>query len=616
MMRQEPVITVGRRGDGRQVRLWTYLQPDAEEAAAREANALIKALRLARVDGVPFRERFTYKGDSLWWFAELYLHKEREVLGLFRTIRAARTLLEQETPGAVRLVAGDDAARIALPQLARMHGVRYEGPPPAGPTRAGLLAMDARSTALMLGSLASPHRPFRMPASRPVTVAAFVHQAFWRGGAADGSAESYIGPVLQALERRLPAGELHYVGVGPRTNFRARRWWRPGPAAPERVRSIEALVPRELLAGSSGVWAARHAMRRSLQASADIREAAVIAGCDCWPVVAGGLAGIALLQFPWSARAMDEAAAAFEALQPLAALTYAEAGGWGRALALEARRRSIPLAGLQHGFIYRHWLNYLHEADEMRPARAGSADSGFPLPTTTLVFDEYAAQHLREAGRFPPEAVLVTGSPRLDQLARAVGELDATGLEAARAEAGTGERPLLLLATKYAEAPAAVGALIEAMRTLPGVQLAIKTHPAETPAAYAAAAAGLPNVRVLPAGAPLAPLLRAARAVVTVHSTVALDAIALGVPALAIGLPSNLSPFVEAGVLAGARTGDEVARALRSLLYDEEFRGQLSSRAAALVDQWRMRPDGGAAERSASAVLQLAAGGPAPEIQE
>lgn len=615
-MRQEPVLALGRRGDERQVRLWSYLQPEAEEAAAREANGWIKALRLARVDGLPFRERFTYKGDSLWWFAELYLHKEREILALFRTIRAATTLLEQEGPSAVRLVAGDEAARVLLPQLARSRGVRYEGPRPAGFPRAGLLAMDARSTALVLGSLVSPHRPFRMPVAHPVTVAAFVHQAFWRGGAPDGSAESYIGPVLQALERRLPPGELHYVGVGPRTNFRARRWWRPGPAVPERVRSIESLVPRELLAGSSGIWAARHAMRRSLEASPDLRAAAAIAGCDCWPVVQRALAGVALLQFPWSARAMDEAAAAFEALQPAAALTYAEAGGWGRALALEARRRSIPLAGLQHGFIYRHWLNYLHEPDEVRPARTGSADSGFPLPAATLVFDEYAARHLREAGRFPPDAVLVTGSPRLDQLARAVGELDASGLEAARAAAGAGERPLLLLATKYAEAPSAIGALIETMRTLPGVQLAVKTHPAETPAAYEAAAAGLPNVRVLPASAPLAPLLGAARAVVTVHSTVALDAIALGVPALAIGLPNNLSPFVDAGALAGARTAAEIGGTLRSLLYDGEFREQLCSRAAVLVDQWRMRPDGGAAERSASAVLRLAAGAPPRQIQE
>ena len=70
---------------------------------------------------------------------------------------------------------------------------------------------------------------------------------------------------------------------------------------------------------------------------------------------------------------MDEAGAALDALRPRVALTYAEAGGWGRALMLECRRRGIPSVGLQHGFIYRHWLNYLHEPDEMAPDPRASA---------------------------------------------------------------------------------------------------------------------------------------------------------------------------------------------------------------------------------------------------
>ena len=75
---------------------------------------------------------------------------------------------------------------------------------------------------------------------------------------------------------------------------------------------------------------------------------------------------------------MDEAAAALDALAPRVAITYAEAGGWGRAIMLESRRRGIPSAGLQHGFIYRHWLNYLHEPDEMTRDPAQAADGGFP----------------------------------------------------------------------------------------------------------------------------------------------------------------------------------------------------------------------------------------------
>ena len=97
---------------------------------------------------------------------------------------------------------------------------------------------------------------------------------------------------------------------------------------------------------------------------------------DLWPLVEPELEGIATLQFPWSVRAMDEAGAALDALKPDAIVTYAEAGGWGRALMLEARRRGIPSVALQHGFIYRHWLNYRHEPDEARPSAANAA-AGF-----------------------------------------------------------------------------------------------------------------------------------------------------------------------------------------------------------------------------------------------
>src|SRR5258708_39350287 len=96
---------------------------------------------------------------------------------------------------------------------------------------------------------------------------------------------------------------------------------------------------------------------------------------------------MALLQFPWSARSMDEAAAALAAIEPDVALTYAEAGGWGRALALQYRRRRTPLAGLQHGLIYRHWLNYRHEPHETIPDPPNPADRGLPLPAATLLFD-------------------------------------------------------------------------------------------------------------------------------------------------------------------------------------------------------------------------------------
>jgi hypothetical protein len=466
--------------------------------------------------------------------------------------------------------------------------------------RSRLLRLDARGRWLHTSALGSRlrSRPAVTLPSKPA-VAAFIHRAFWREESGDGSAEAYIGPVLQALERRLPSGEVAYVSLGPSENFSARRWWHAlrSEGEPSSTFPVEMFSSLQDLRESRAIWGARHAHRRALWSSDAIREHAVIEGVDCWPIVREELAGIASLQWPWSVRAMDEAAAALETLQPRCILTYAEAGGWGRALMLESRRRGIPSAGLQHGFIYRHWLNYRHEADEMAADPGNAGDLGFPRPDVTVLFDEYAAEHLTSRGSFPPHSLAVAGSPRLDALVRAA--------KSAEASEASAKGIMLLVVAKFREARRPLAEFLDAAARFPDVQIAIKTHPAETPDVYDEVTSGKSNVVVLPASAPLAPLLRASRAIVTVNSTVALDAAVLGVPALVIGLPNNLSPFVDAGAMAGASSTGEMEGALRQILYDEKFRQQLERARGLLLARFRILSDGGAAERSAEAVLKL-----------
>jgi Capsule polysaccharide biosynthesis protein len=594
----------------RPIILEDYLDPASEETATVECHAWIKGLRRVVVDGVPLRRRFTFREDSLWWFAELYLHKERVVLDVFRTLIALERLIAAERPVQLRVAEGGRLVRVLTRSAAAVHGIRYVGPDAARGSTLRLRTMDIRAQWLHVSAFASRRRgQAETIGKRAPAVAAFVHRAFWRSGVTDGSAEVYIGPILEALERRLGADAMRYVSVGPSRNFRARRWWHlfSRRAPPDAAPPIEAFASVEHLGPSRAVWRQRHAFRRALWSSSDLRQLAIIRGCDCWPIVREQLAGVALLQWPWSARAMDEAAAALDALRPQVVITYAEAGGWGRALMLEARRRGIPSAGLQHGFIYRHWLNYLHEPDEMRPDESHPADRGFPRPSRTLLFDQYAAQHLVDAGRFPTDSIEVTGSPRLDGLIADLERLSAADIERARSATRAGAADaLVLVATKQKEARGILPALVNAAKEVPKVRLVIKTHPAETPDVYADVAANQPHVSVLPATAPLAPLLRASRAVVTVNSTVALDATVAGIPALVVGLPNNLTPFVDAGVMAGASSAG-LSEALNRILYDEEFRYVLARAGRDFLSRVGMSSDGRATERTVDAVLRLVA---------
>ena len=204
----------------------------------------------------------------------------------------------------------------------------------------------------------------------------------------------------------------------------------------------------------------------------------------------------------------------------------------------------------------------------------------------------------------------MAGSPRLDALAAGAAALTADEIDRARSLAGAPPgAALVLVTTKFSEARGVLGALVEAVGVAagraPGDQDASCRDSGNVCARSPPAGR---DVRVLDAATPLAPLLRASAALVTVNSTVALDAAVLDVPALVIGLPNNLSPFVDAGVMAGAGGADAaaIARALRQILYDEEFRQSLSRARGAFLTRYRIDASGQAAERAADVIRRLA----------
>ena len=377
------------------------IAPEDAERAEADANHWIKSLRHARVDGATFRDRFTHRGDSLWWFAEIYLHKRRII------VRALRALYALRQGGLGRRVrrhgtsaAWTTSSRTSPRRWHARHGISCEGIS-RGAARADRLTQAAKAFFHTSTAMADRLRVRSAPPATRGGVAAFVHSAFARGGAGE---EAYIGPVLRAIELRVGAAHLSLVGLGPRTSFSVRGWrdrlreFADPDFRDLAVTPVDAYSGWRELAPSRSVWRSRRQVAKALTSSHDLREAAAIDGCDLWPLVSAELEGIAELQFPWSARAMDEAGAALDHLSPDAVVTYAEAGGWGRALVLESRRRRIPVAATQHGLIYRHWLNYLHEPDEILPSDANPADSGFPSPDRTLLFDDVRARAPRARG--------------------------------------------------------------------------------------------------------------------------------------------------------------------------------------------------------------------------
>jgi hypothetical protein len=108
------------------VRLADYLDALAEECAAGSEIEWIKKLRQLDVTGQPLRRRFTLRGDSLWWFAELYLHKQQVVLNAHRTIAALDALVARERPKEMAVVRVADALGVVVADHVALDAIARE----------------------------------------------------------------------------------------------------------------------------------------------------------------------------------------------------------------------------------------------------------------------------------------------------------------------------------------------------------------------------------------------------------------------------------------------------------------------------------------------------------
>jgi len=313
----------------RRVDLGAYLDNDASERAQETR------MPGSRANPAPARGRCAVPqagsrcaATRLWWFAELYLHKEQAILHVMRDLAAFDALVARDRPLAIRYVdrassrASSRRPRRAQDSLRRtgMAGAlvrrsRADGRPARGAAagaRLSRLRRGAGARRVARDRRGSCTRPSGARTSR--TAAPSLHS----------------GRSSSTRDRRRGGRPSATVGIGARTNFRARRWWDSIVARDESaVMPIERFARRRPLAPSRRVYRRSASRpqepvgeRRASRARRDSRLRLLA-------VVRQQLGGIALLQFPWSARSMDERRRALGAIEPEVAVTYAEAGGLG-----------------------------------------------------------------------------------------------------------------------------------------------------------------------------------------------------------------------------------------------------------------------------------------------
>lgn len=201
-----------------------------------------------------------------------------------------------------------------------------------------------------------------------------------------------------------------------------------------------------------------------------------------------------------------------------------------------------------------------------------------------------------------PNRIRITGQPRFDRIVALTG-YDSRS-EICNVLAIPDKAPLLVFASqnifrREEQHRALLQSFADVLASIPEARLVVKLHPAEHPFLWnrAQAALGLQRLRIVK-DIDLYRLLAASDVVMTVFSTVALEALLLGKPLVILTHLERSSEmrFVEFGA-ALPTDGQGLVSVVRAALFDRQVRENLARGAAAFVWHYASGMDGKATER-------------------
>jgi hypothetical protein len=299
-----------------------------------------------------------------------------------------------------------------------------------------------------------------------------------------------------------------------------------------------------------------------LEGREEFRRSFELAGCDLAPLYVPLLRQAVRRIATWSLAVAAAAKSLAWAGNVKAVLAYGEMYGLGQVVVAAARRRRIPVIGIQHGTLFPMHLVYT-----LPPGQV----AGAPMPDFFAAYGEYAREVMSRDGAYPAERVWVTGGPRFDRLVLAPPDRDQ-----ARSHLHLPlDKTIVLFATqKYPWFLEAGRALFAALARRDDCLVCVKTHPADVPLErYRALAeeAGAGNVRYF--SDRFDQLLAVCDVLVSGSSTAVFEAILLGRRTICVNFSDEPDryPYVADGGSLSAQNADQLRQAVdRAIALDAQ----------------------------------------------
>ena len=285
--------------------------------------------------------------------------------------------------------------------------------------------------------------------------------------------------------------------------------------------------------------------------------------------------------------------------RPDAVIATYEDGPWARALVIQAKRAKIPTLGLQHGMIFDNHYSYMHHRITTDPV---TNPIGFVVPDITVVWGPFWKEILTKEGRYPPEAVVVTGNWRYDRILDLAIEADTAKIR--RRFGIAPEKKVVLILSASQSYLDYIDQCLQVLVMQPECTPLIKLHPDDNPGPVYPMLRqhGYPD-KLLVQGQ-LIEALMVADLVISQWSTVVSEVVLLERPVVLVNCQNitGAEAYVEAGTCLYVTKPEELAIAIKKGLYDASVRAQISAARTEFISRYFFKTDGCAAQRVAAAL--------------
>ena len=423
-------------------------------------------------DGKNFKEIFTYKGISIWWFVDFWLFYHElhrmTIQDIALNLHIIDTIIKKESPSTVYIL--DDGS--AFSDIAAHYCITKRIPIIKKKQARSLLR---RARPYLLEFLKYKKYAFRHAASRlllcklpkkvDILLVGLTAQLKAEQGVGKEMSDQMLKPIINLLEKN----GISYA-------YTDRDFTRtPGI----RTMGLTRGIPSEYFMSRKRFKEANEFQKKMFQEYSrfrpDIASSFMYDRISIWPLIERRFDFIFKHKVAETVLWMGAYIDMIDAFDPKSILIIDETGISGRAAIVAGYMRGKNVVGLQHGAISPLAFEYVHLKGEVSDDLDIHAPF-CPVPHKTAVYGENTREVLINDGNYPEKSITITGQPRYDVIKQLKDTLDRKevcielGLDPAK-------KIILILTQPSKDRLFLARSIFEAIPSNRNCQVALKLHP-------------------------------------------------------------------------------------------------------------------------------------------